>query len=78
MNRLSVGMLVVDIRERHVGNVAARFEDCFRVDAKQPDRSWHLSQEAIFNVDALRATLMCEIGSLERYSCVSHRVKLRA
>ena len=78
MNRLTIGMLVVDIRDRHVGNVAALLDDCFQVDREHPPQTWNLTEEAIFNVDAHRATLMCEVGSLERYGCRIHRVRLTA
>jgi hypothetical protein len=71
-------MLVVDIRDRHVGKVAALLGDCFQVDREIPPQTWNLTQEAIFNVDAQRATLMCEVCSLERYGCLTHRVPLTA
>ena len=78
MHRLSIGMLVIDIRERHVGNVSELLGDCFLVDRKHPPQTWNLTQDALFNVDSERATLVCELQELHRYGCLTHGVKLRA
>ena len=78
MHRLSIGMLVIDIRERHVGNVAELLGDCFLVDRKNPPQTWNLTQEALFNVDGQRATLVCEVQELHRYGCLTHVVKVGA
>ena len=67
-------MLVIDIDERHVGNVGALLDDCFQVERKFPRRhlTWNLTQEALFNVDGERATLVCGIEVLDRYGCLTH------
>jgi len=54
-------MIVIDMRDWHLGNVAEPLDDCFLVDRKTAAQAWNLAKEALFNVDGRRATLVCEI-----------------
>lgn len=71
MKRLTVGMVVRDIRGLSVGNVHEIQQCCFAV--KRDDRSiLNLSADSVFNVEDSQVSLMCDRDESARYACPNH------
>lgn len=59
MNRIRIGMNVVDIAELHVGMVSDIRNDCFRVDSLHGMDMW-LGSDGFLSVESAHVRLVCE------------------
>ena len=67
MDRIRVGMVVVDIAEGQVGHVADVGRESFRVQIPDGDTIW-LGSEAFLSVSQQRVLLVCRAERMARYA----------
>lgn len=76
MQKLTVGLIVRDVRGMTVGRTRILRSCCFEVQGER----FHMNvpSAGIFNVDDSQVTLMCDRVECERYACPIHKVTLAA
>ena len=69
MSRPRIGVLVVDVRGRHLGRVVAINHCCIQTDKPQV-----ISSAGIFAITESEVELICDSEQISRYACPIHKV----